>query len=171
MTAERGEFRERLRCAAMEAFARGEGNAVIAEDLRVTARSVQRCRKAWRAGGEAASRSKGPVSRPLLSDEQFAVLEQLLAEGPRAHGWPNQTWTLARIATLIGRRFHISYTLKGVQLLLHRHGWSRQVPARRAAERDPDVVANWVKVQWPRVKRQRRRRTGGWSSKTIPGSR
>lgn len=47
--------------------------------------------------------SKGPVSRPILSDELFAVLEQELAKGPVAHGWPDQTWTLARIATLIGR--------------------------------------------------------------------
>ena len=29
-----------------------------------------------------------------------------------------------------------SYTLAGLDLLLHRIGWSVQVPARRAAERD-----------------------------------
>jgi hypothetical protein len=34
-----------------------------------------------------------------------------------------------RIATLIGRRFHKSYTEQGVRLLLIRHGWSWQVRA------------------------------------------
>jgi hypothetical protein len=50
---------------------------------------------------------------PLLSDELFAVLERDLAEGPVAHGWPNQTWTLSRIKTLVERRSHQSYTVQG----------------------------------------------------------
>jgi transposase len=62
---------------------------------------------------------KGPVSRPILSDELFAVLEQELDKGPVAHGRPDQTWTLSRITTLIGRRFHKSYTPQGVAALLH----------------------------------------------------
>jgi hypothetical protein len=53
---------------------------------------------------------KGPGSRPILSEELFAVLEQELAEGPVAHGWEDQAWTLARITTQIGRRFHRSHT-------------------------------------------------------------
>jgi hypothetical protein len=44
----------------------------------------------------------GPASRPKLSEALFAVLEQELARGPVAHGWPDQTWTLARIKTLMG---------------------------------------------------------------------
>lgn len=47
-------------------------------------------------------------------------------EDPVAHGWPDQTWTLARTKTLIGRRFHRSYTIQGVAALLKRHGWTRQ---------------------------------------------
>ncbi|WP_309252237.1 MULTISPECIES: winged helix-turn-helix domain-containing protein [unclassified Streptomyces] len=37
---------------------------------------------------------------------------------------------------MIGRRFHTSCTLQGVRKLLIRHGFSCQVPARRAMERD-----------------------------------
>jgi hypothetical protein len=36
----------------------------------------------------------------------------------------------------LGRRFGVEYTLAGMDLLLHRIGWSVQVPARRAARRD-----------------------------------
>lgn len=57
-----------------------------------------------------------------------------------AHGWPDQTWTLSRIKTLIGRRFHKSYTVQGVAALLKQHGWSCQVSARRAVERDEAAV-------------------------------
>jgi transposase len=171
LTAERRAFRERLRLLAAERFARDEDNKVIARQLRVSVRSVQRWRKAWSGGGPRALRSKGPASLPVLSDEQFTVLEHELARGPAAHGWPDQKWTLSRIKTVIGRRFHLSYTVQGVAALLRRHGWSWQVPARRAIERDQDAVAGWVKETWPRAKTPRRRSEPGSSLKTRPGSR
>ena len=141
LTPERQAFRERLRLEAAERFAAGQDSALIAKELRVHVRSVQRWRTAWSLGAEAGLASKGPVSRPVLSDELFAVLEQELEKGPLAHGWEDQTWTLARIATLIGRRFHKSYSPQGVAALVRRHGWSHQVPARRAVERDEEAAA------------------------------
>ncbi|MFG2291486.1 helix-turn-helix domain-containing protein [Streptomyces sp. NPDC048595] len=51
LTAERQEFRERLRLQAAERFARGEESALIAKDLRVNVRSVQRWRQTWNKGG------------------------------------------------------------------------------------------------------------------------
>ncbi|WP_406436866.1 helix-turn-helix domain-containing protein [Streptomyces sp. NBC_01613] len=42
--------RERIRYKAGERFARGERTAVIAKDLRVSERSVERWRRAWREG-------------------------------------------------------------------------------------------------------------------------
>ncbi|MGW7528855.1 IS630 family transposase [Streptomyces sp. NPDC054783] len=136
LTDERRVFREKLRMEASERFALGDENAVIAHDLRVSVRSVQRWRRAWTQDGPRALAFRGPASLPLLSDELFAVLEEELAKGPVAHGWPDQTWTLSRIKTLIGRRFHKSCTVQGIAALLKRHGWSCQVPARRAVESD-----------------------------------
>ena len=130
-----------MRLEAAERFAAGDESALIAKDLRVHVRSVQRWRRAWSEEGQAGLVSKGPVSRAILSDELFAVLELELDKGPVAHGRPDQTWTPARITTLIGRRFHKSYTPRGVAVLFHRHGWSHQVPARRALERDDEAVA------------------------------
>ena len=171
LTDERRAFREKLRMEAAERFALGDENAVIAHDLRVSVRSVQRWRKTWSQDGPRALASKGPASFPLLGDELFAVLEEELARGPVAHGWPDQTWTLSRIKTLIGHRFHKSYTVQGVAALLKRHGWSCQVPARRAVERDEAAVAGWVKETWPDVEGPWRRSGPGSSSRTRPDSR
>ncbi|MFC7811397.1 winged helix-turn-helix domain-containing protein [Streptomyces olivaceus] len=146
LTDERRLFREKLRLEAAERFRYGDENTVIAHDLRVSVRSVQRWRKAWSQGGPRALVSKGPASLPLLNDGLFAVPERELLKGPVAQGWPDQTWTLSRIKTLIRRRFHRSYTVQGVAALLKRHGWSCRVPARRAIERDEAVVAGWVKL-------------------------
>ncbi|RPK31979.1 hypothetical protein EES39_39640 [Streptomyces sp. ADI92-24] len=170
LTAERQQFREELRLQAAERFALGEGSTAIARDLRVSVRSVQRWRHAWAEGGPRSLRSQGPASLPRLSDQQFTQLEAELAKGPAAHGWEDQRWTLARVRTVIGRRFHLTYTIQGVRKLLVRNGWSCQVPARRAMERDDDAVAGWVKEVWPCAEGSRRPVEPGSSSRTKPAS-
>ncbi|WP_413101034.1 helix-turn-helix domain-containing protein [Streptomyces sp. Inha503] len=138
MTAERRAFREHVRMQAAELFALEHDNAAVAKELRVSVGSVQRVAPGLGARTSALE-SKGPASRPKLSEALFEVLEQEVAKGPVAHGWPNQTWTLARIKTLIGRRFHKSVTLSAIAHMLHRHGVSHQVPAaaRPSATRKP----------------------------------
>ncbi|MFE5550242.1 helix-turn-helix domain-containing protein [Streptomyces sp. NPDC056534] len=56
LTAERQQFREELRLKAGERFARGEASSVIAKDLWVSVRSVQRWRQMWDEGGPRALR-------------------------------------------------------------------------------------------------------------------
>ncbi|WP_413106169.1 helix-turn-helix domain-containing protein [Streptomyces sp. Inha503] len=63
-------------------------------------------------------------------------------------------WTAARVATLIGRKFHVSYSVSGATRLMHRLGFSPRVPVRRVAERDEEAVrvrkeATWAEVKGP----------------------
>ncbi|MFF1720451.1 helix-turn-helix domain-containing protein [Streptomyces sviceus] len=50
LTAERRAFREHIRIPAAELCTLGHDNAVIAEQLRVSVRSVQRWHRAWEHG-------------------------------------------------------------------------------------------------------------------------
>ncbi|GAA3905871.1 hypothetical protein GCM10022207_89090 [Streptomyces lannensis] len=75
-------------------------------------------------------------------------------------------WTAARARTLIGRKFHISYSVSGVTRLLHRMGYSVQMPARPAAERDEDAIAAWREVTWQEVKPSGRRPARSSASRT-----
>jgi transposase len=163
--------RERVRLQAVERFGRGEKNKDIAAALRVSERSVERWRKSWRERGGAGVLSKGSPGRPGLGPAQMERLERELERGPLTHGRPDQRWTLARIRTLIGRLFHVAYTIEGTWLLLKRHGWSWQQPARRATERDDEAVGLWKKEVWPRVKERPRPGTRGSPSRTRPDSR
>ena len=97
------------------------------------------------AGGRLALVSRGPGgARCKLSPARLRELEAVLDAGPAAWGWDeDQCWTLARIAELVRRRFRVGYTLAGLDLLLHRIGWSVQVPARQAAERDEAAITWW----------------------------
>ncbi len=89
--------------------------------------SANRWRRALASGGRQALASKGPGgARCKLGAAQLRVLEAVLDAGPAASGWSDQCWTLARIAEIVRRRFGVEYTLAGLDLLLHRIGWSVQ---------------------------------------------
>ncbi|GCB47612.1 hypothetical protein SNL152K_4917 [Streptomyces sp. NL15-2K] len=49
--------------------------------------------------------------------------------------------------------------------MLHRQGFSHQVPARRAVEGDEEAVSGWVKETWPQLKTPRRRSGPGSASR------
>ncbi len=116
--------------------------------------------------GHAGLQGRGRAKRKL-SPAQLRELAALLDAGSAVHGWDeDQCWTLARITEVVYRRFGVGYTLAGMDLLLHRIGWSVQVPARRAAERDEVAIAAWREATWPVVNGRRRTRAAGSSSKT-----
>ncbi|MEV1240756.1 winged helix-turn-helix domain-containing protein [Nonomuraea sp. NPDC050022] len=163
------ERRERLRLRTAERFAEGESTRDIARELRISERSVGRWRAAWQRGGIQALPSQGPVSREKLSTVQWARVEAELGRGPLAHGFANdQRWTLARIKTLIGKLFHVGYTIEGVGKLLHRHGWSVQVPVKCALERDEEAITAWKEQVWLAIKPPRRTWAPTSASRTRP---
>ena len=125
----------------------------VAHRLRVSTKSAYQWRRRWRAGGEAALASKGPGGAVCrLSGVRLSRLRAALEGGPAAWGWDqDQRWTLARVATLIARLFHVRYTLRGVSYLLHRLGYAPQVPIHRAAERDEKAIAAWRTGTWVKL--------------------
>jgi putative transposase len=169
LTAQERARREQVRLAAAELIEAGASDPEIARRFRVSRMSANRWRRALAAGGRPALATKGAGgARCKLSPAQLRELEAVLEAGPAVWGYADQCWTLARIGELVWRRFRVDYTLAGLDLLLHRIGWSVQVPARQAAERDDAAIAAWKQETWPVVKRRRRTWAPGWSSRTSP---
>ena len=168
LTADERARREQVRLAAADLIQDGASDREIARRFRVSRMSANRWRRALAAGGRAGLASRGAGgARCKLTPAQLAELEAVLDAGPAVSGWDeDQCWTLARIAQLVRRRFKVEYTLAGLDLLLHRLGWSVQVPARRAAERDEAKIAAWREETWPVVKERRRTWAPGSASKT-----
>jgi putative transposase len=154
LTARGRSRREQVRLEAAEMFAQDADARQIARSLRVSTKSVYQWRRAWRSGGEAALASKGPGgSTCKLGEDQLARLSAALDAGPAACGWDqDQRWTLGRVAALVTRLFGVPYTLRGVSYLLHRLGFTPQVAAHRAAERDEDAIAAWRSQTWAKAR-------------------
>jgi transposase len=154
LTAQERVRREQVRLAAAELIDAGATDGEVARRFRVSRMSANRWRRALAAGGREALASQGASgARCKLSPAQLRELQAVLDAGPAAWGWDeDQRWTLCRIAELVRRRFGVEYTLAGLDVLLHRIGWSVQVPARRATERDEAAIARWTQQTWPAVK-------------------
>lgn len=140
--------------AAAECIAAGESDEQVARRFRVTKMSVNRWRRAIASGGREALASKGAAgARPLLNEAQRAELISLIEQGPGAHGYLDQRWTLARIRALIRTRFGVDFRSSGaLHEMLTRNGISWQVPTRRAVERDEQAIAAWRREMWPYIK-------------------
>ena len=159
--------REKVRLEAADLIEAGAGDKEIAGRFRVSRMSVNRWRRALAAGGREALASRGAGgAKCKLTEAQVAELEAVLDAGPAAAGYADQCWTLARVAEQAWRRFGVEYTLAGTAVLLHRLGWSVQVPARRAAERDEGKIARWREDTWPVIKGRRRTWAPGSAGKT-----
>ena len=154
LTAAARARRESVRLEAAHLFEQDVSPVRVAHRMRVSTKSAYQWRRRWRAGGGAALASAGPGGAVCrLNREQLARLRAALEGGPAAWGWgEDQRWTLARVTTLIGRLFHVRYTLRGVSYLLHRMGSTPQVPIHRAAERDEKAIAAWRAQTWAKVR-------------------
>ncbi len=159
--------REKVRLAAAEMIEAGASDQEIAKRFRVSRMSANRWRRTLAAGGRTALASKGAGgAKCKLTAAQVAELEAVLDAGPAACRYADQCWTLARITDQAWRRFGVEYTLAGTDVLLHRIGWSVQVPARQAAERDEEKIARWREDTWPVIKARRRTWAPGSAGKT-----
>ena len=83
--------------------------------------------------------------------------------------WTPGRWTpggktsggpLARVRDLVAAKFKVQYTVPGIWYLLRRRGWTCQLGARRAIERDDGAVEVWKKETWPRIRTAAA--LGGW---------
>jgi transposase len=149
---------ERRRRHAVRLLHQGESPTLVARMLGVHRTTLYAwLRKEQQPGGLAAKPRRGLP--PRLSDAQLRQLEQLLLQGAKAHGWPNDLWTCRRITALIQQRFGISYHPDHVGRFLHtRLRWSCQKPQRRARERDDTEIEFWRRFVFPRILRAAQQR-------------
>src|ERR1022692_4472221 len=147
--------REQVRLAAAELIEAGASDREVGRYFRVSRMSANRWRRALAAGAGRRWRRRARAGRSASSPRRSCGSWRCCwMRARRPWGWDeDQCWTLARIAEVVRHWFGVDYTLAGMDLLLHRIGWSVQVPARRAAERDEARIAAWREGSWPGGKR------------------
>lgn len=138
----------------MQLLGRGLSMEQVSHRVGTTVASVSRWRRALLDGGVAALAAKPVPGRPpKLPDAQRQQLVELLLEGPMAHGYPNELWTLKRIAAVIRRVFGVRYHPNHVWRILRELRWSCQVPERWPVQREERAIEHWLRYKWPHIKK------------------
>jgi len=145
---------ERRRLQAARLFVAGRLHlAAISRQLRVSRQSVTRWHAQWKRGGSGALRGAGRAGRkPGLTELDLRRLRNALLQGPRAFGFPVDSWTLPRVAELLYQTNGIRYHPGHVGKILNALDWTPRPsrPAKASARRS-----------WLTVKRMLRGGGGG----------
>lgn len=96
--------------------------------------------------------------RPKLTPKQCQQVRRwIIGKDPRQYGFHFGLWTRRIVAQLIEEKFGIRLKLTAVGRLLARLEITPQKPLRRAYERDPKAVAQWLEQDYPRLRRRARK--------------
>jgi len=149
---------EQRRLEGARLLEEGVSQAEVARQLGVRRQSVHEWAKVIAVKGEKGLARVATGRKPRLNRMQLAQLAEHLQNGPQAHGYATALWTTERIARLIKRQFGVRYHRDHVGRVLGQMGWSCQRPTGRARERKEEEIARWKRVEWPRIKKNQRRR-------------
>lgn len=148
---------QRARNLAVDMFAEHRAVSDVARYVGFSRQTVSRWHSVWEKQGPEGLKVGTPGPVRGLGDEQLEQVKQALLEGPRAHGYDTELWTLDRIIGLVLAKTGIRYSQTHIWRLLKRLGWSCQKPERKARERDEAEITRWKAQGWPRIKKGRKK--------------
>lgn len=153
---------EHRRMLAVQRVGEGDSPEEVADFLGVDPRSVRRWLTAFHQHGKAGLAAV-PVSGrpPKLFSTQEKIVCRWLADNPTDHGFATELWTAPRLAQLITDAFAVCFHPNYLTAWLRRRGYTPQLPRRVPRERDDEAIACWLAHDWPRIKRQARKRGAG----------
>jgi transposase len=168
-----GEAQAAIRERAVRAVIGGMSHREAAQVFGVERAVVSKWMRRWRDGGweglKERRRGRRPGEQVALEPWQQALIVRLIKErNPDQLKLPGFLWTRDAVLGLIDQRFGIRLAVTTVGRYLRSWGFTPQVPARRALERDPEAVTQWLKERYPKI-RAKAKRDGGivlWQDET-----
>jgi transposase len=153
---------EDLRRRVVVAVRGGLYQAEAARTFGVSRQSVNNWMKKYRSGGLRCLRAgrRGRPSVQRLAPHQAATAVRLISDRcPDQLKLPFVLWTREAVGELLARRFGVQVSVWTVGRYLRRWGFTPQKPLRRAYERDPELIRQWLQEKYPAI-RARAKRNG-----------
>ena len=154
------DAQDALRRRVIIAVARGMSQARAARVFGVSRQSVNGWHIRWRSGGlrKLRSRPRGRPSTIQLRPHQAALtVRWIIGRCPDQLKLPFALWTREAVQRLILRRFGLHLSIWTVGRYLKRWSLTPQKPLRRAYERNPKAVEQWLMTAYPRIRSRAKR--------------
>jgi len=114
---------EKRRLEAVQDLLTGLTQSSVARKFGVSRTTASRWNRALRQKGVESLKKRRATGRPCrLAREQFLVIPDIFAQGAIVHGFPDNRWTTARLATVIEARFGVRYDHDHVGRLMQKLG-------------------------------------------------
>jgi transposase len=134
--------RLRNRCQAILMAARGRRHAAIAEDLSITARTLQRWLNAYRKQGvDGLQIQWAPGRTPLIAATRAPDILTWIKAGPTGCGLDRANWTYAELATYLYQTTGLTVSETTMRTFCTKHGVRSYRPTYRYLKGDPDKQA------------------------------
>ena len=137
----------------------GENPSEVRRSLGLCRTSIYPWLRRHQKKGEAAlllRKACGP--KPKLDGRQRQQVRRwIIGKDPRQYGFDFGLWTRQIVAQLIAEKFGVSLRFTAVGRLLASLDITPQKPLRRAYERDPQAVEEWLQKDYPRLRRRARK--------------
>ena len=153
-----------LRKKAIQSVLNGVKQIDVAKILGVTRQAVGKWVSAYRRGGEKAlkQRRRGrPRGGSLLPWQAAQIAKTVIDRPPEQLRLPFYLWTREAVSQLIEKRFGIRISVWTAGRYLSRWNFTPQKPIRRAFERDPEAVREWLEKDYPAIRRQAKNEKAG----------
>jgi transposase len=136
----------------------GRTQAAVAVTLGVHPVTVAKWMARHRAAGELGLAARPTPGRPrYLTPAQEEQVQSWLTQKPTEHGFRTDLWSARRIVDLIRRHFDVTFHPASLRRWLRDRGYTPQRPAKKVRQRNDEAIAGWVKTDWPRIQKKRRR--------------
>ena len=156
---QRGQGRLIRQITALLEVGTGGTVAQAAEHVGVSASTVYRWLQAFLLQrGDSLRYGTAPGRPSKLTPTHKARLQELVAAGPLAAGYPTGCWSSVLLQDLIYREFGRLYNAHYVCTLLRNLGFSFQKARFVSAHLDEECRRTWLAAEWPAIVRLARQR-------------
>lgn len=145
---------EEMRIRAVQRVEAGESPEVVVKALGFSRPRIYEWLALYREGGVDALRAKPvPGAKPKLDGKALDWLYRTITmSNPQQFKFEFALWTRAMVRELIRTEFKVAMSEVSVGRLLRKLGLSPQRPLARAYQRDPALVNDWIKNEFPRIR-------------------
>jgi len=115
-------------------------------------------RKHKHLGEKALEMRKAAGPKPKLTElQRQQVRRWVVGKDPRQYGFDFGLWTRQVVAQLVQQKFGVSLGKTAIGRLLASLDITPQKPLRRAYERDPKAVKQWLQKDYPKLRQRARK--------------
>ena len=146
--------REKIRIRAVKLVENGHSPEQVVNALGFHRSCIYEWLAKYREGGIEALKTKTISGRPkkLNGPQLKKIYDIVTSKNPLQLKFEFALWTRDMVRELIKDQFGVKLSSVSVGRVLKKMGLSPQKPLHRAYQQDPDLVQQWLEVEFPKIK-------------------